>query len=140
VTVLVDTSVWADFFNGYPSTQAETLAALLAGPREIATCGVIAAEFLQGIRQPRHVARLEDVFRRMIWLEPRGRETFFDAARLYRDLRARGITVRSTIDCLVVCLARENDCLLLARDRDLRYIVGSGLTSVRFCEPEARGR
>lgn len=133
--VLVDTSVWVDFANGFASRQADTLAALLARGEDVATCGVIAAEFLQGIRKRQHLPGLEDKFRKMIWLEPRGRETYFAAARLFRDLRGRGITVRSTVDCLIARVAEENSGQLLARDRDLTAIVNSGLVRIRLLEP-----
>ena len=43
MTVLVDTSVWIDFVNGHPSTQAERLAALIVNHQELATCGLIGA-------------------------------------------------------------------------------------------------
>ena len=48
--VLVDTSVWIDFFNGHPSPEAETLAQLIEDEVELLTCGVVVAEFMQGIR------------------------------------------------------------------------------------------
>ena len=45
---------------------------------------------------------------------------------MYRSLRAQGVKVRSTIDCLIAALAEENGCYVLARDRDLETILGSG--------------
>lgn len=54
-------------------------------------------------------------------------ETFLAATRLFRELRARGVTVRSTIDCIVARLAAEDGAYLLARDRDLEMIAESGL-------------
>jgi hypothetical protein len=64
-------------------------------------------------------------------LTPREPETYLSAAALYRELRRRGITVRSTVDCLIVRLAEERDALILARDRDVTWIVESRLTGVR---------
>lgn len=52
-----------------------------------------------------------------------GISPYFRAAGLYRALRLRGKTIRSTIDCLIAVLAEENDCALLARDRDLELIL-----------------
>jgi predicted nucleic acid-binding protein len=49
---------------------------------------------------------------------------------VYRELRRRGVTVRSTIDCLIAALAEQHRCAILARDRDLERIVGSGLLKV----------
>jgi predicted nucleic acid-binding protein len=45
--VLVDTSVWVDFFNGHPSTQAETLARLISEDADLLTCGLVVSEVLQ---------------------------------------------------------------------------------------------
>ena len=129
--VLVDTSVWVDFFNRHESREADALTRLLEDEVEIVTCGVVMAEFLQGVREKRGLAELERHFRDMDWLTPREPDTYLDAAGLYRDLRAGGVTVRSTIDCLIACLAAEHHALLLARDRDLGAIVGSGLSGVR---------
>ena len=107
------------------------LARLLQDEMEILTCGVVIAEFFQGIRRVGGMAELESHFREMEHLAPREPDTYFAAAALYRDLRARGITVRSTIDCLIVRLAEESDALLLAKDRDIVLILESGLAGVR---------
>lgn len=129
--VLVDTSVWVDFFNQHPSAEAELLARLIEDEVELATCGVVIAEFFQGIRRQDTLPELESHFRFMTYLAPREPETYFAAAALFRQLKARGITIRSTIDCLIACLAAENDVLLLAKDRDMTAILTSGLCAVR---------
>lgn len=129
--VLVDTSVWADFFNAQPSEEAELLARLLADEVEIVTCGVVIAEFFQGIRRSSTLAELERHFRDMDCLAPVEPDSYLEAAALCRELRVRGVTVRSTIDCLIVVLAAQHDTLLLARDRDMRHILDSGATRAR---------
>ena len=63
--VLVDTSVWIDFVNGHPSPEADALAALLRDECDVLTCGVVAAEFLQGIRDLDSRVTLERHFRDM---------------------------------------------------------------------------
>lgn len=135
VRVLVDTSVWADFFNERPSREATILERLIVDEVEIVTCGVIAAEVLQGIRRSASVPAIEQQFRDMEWLEPREPETYLAAADLFRQLRARGRTARSTIDCLIARLAEENDVLLLHKDRDLSMIPESRVVSVRVVPP-----
>lgn len=95
------------------------------------TCGVIVAEFFQGIRKPKTLPELESQFRFMSYVAPREPESYFAAAALFRALRARGDTIRSTIDCLIACLAEENDLLLLAKDRDVVAILASGLCQAR---------
>lgn len=139
--VLVDTSVWADFFNGHPSPEATVLARLIEDEEDIVTCGLVLAEFFQGIRHRKTIPKLERLFREMACLRPREPDTYLDAASLYRDLRARGITVRSTVDCVIVRLAAENDALILAKDRDIRLVVESGLSGARalVSDPEATG-
>lgn len=129
--VLVDTSVWADFFNGDPSPEADTLGSLLEDRMPIATCGLILAEFFQGLRRPETIQTLKDEFLDLELLRPREPETYIAAADLFRDLRSRGVTIRSTIDCLIVRLAEENGARILAKDRDMRLILESGLCQAR---------
>jgi len=128
--ILVDTSVWADFTNGHPSAEADLLAALIDAEEEIVTCGVIVAEFLQGLRSAQSIRRYGDHLRDMVWLTPSEPDTYEAAAELFRGLRRRGVTIRSTIDCLIARLAHEHGCALLARDRDLHAIAASGLVDV----------
>ena len=129
--ILVDTSVWVDFFNQFPSREAAVLADLLLDEVEVVTCGVVVAEFFQGIRKTESLPELETHFRDMTSLVPREPDTYLAAAALFRELRARGITIRSTIDCLIARLAEENSALLLAKDRDLHRILDSELCELR---------
>jgi predicted nucleic acid-binding protein len=129
VRVLVDTSAWAEFLNGTNSPETRAVDRLLAGEDDVVTCGVVAAEVFQGIRRDR--AELEAFFRKMTLLEPSGIDTYLKAADLHRALRRRGVTIRSTIDCLLAVLAAEGGCEILFRDRDLRQIVESGLLDLR---------
>lgn len=128
--VLVDTSAWVDFFNGHPSPQADALARLIREEADVQTCGVVVAEVLQGIKRSKNLTEIEKHFREMEWLTPREPETYLEAADLYRGLRERGLTIRSTIDCIIAKLAEENDALLLSKDRDLQIIVDSSLLDV----------
>ena len=125
--VLVDTSAWVDFLNGRPSAVRQALVELIEGEDEVCTCGIVVAEIFQGLRREKGRDELERLFGELLFLEPSGIELSFKAAEVYRALRRRGTTVRSTIDCLVAALAEENACYVLARDRDLEAILGSGL-------------
>ena len=129
--VLVDTSVWVDFFNRHPSREALFLIRLIEDEVEIVTCGVVIAEFFQGIRKSGSLPELESHFRDMVCLSPREPDTYFEAAVLFRKLRAQGVTVRSTIDCLIASLAAQHGSLLLAKDHDLAQILNSGLSGAR---------
>lgn len=71
----------------------------------------------------------------MTYLAPRELETYFAAAKLFHDLRRTGVTVRSTIDSLIVRLASENGCRLLSKDRDLALILASGLGGAEPLSP-----
>jgi predicted nucleic acid-binding protein len=128
--VLVDTSAWVDFLNGYPSAERQALASLFLSDHEICTCGVVVAEVFQGLRREKGLARLTARFRDLTYLEPGGIDIYFRAADLYRTLRQRGKTIRSTIDCLIATLADEHNCSLLARDGDMDLLLASGLLNV----------
>jgi predicted nucleic acid-binding protein len=124
--VLVDTSVWIDHINNIQSAPAQRLQEYIGGDFEICTCGVIATEFLQGLRKDSSVEVFAALFNDMIWLTPVEPGTYLTAATLFRTLRRQGISVRSTVDCLIAVLAVEGDASLLARDRDLESIIESG--------------
>jgi predicted nucleic acid-binding protein len=125
--VLIDTSAWVDFLNGYPSPESQAVAELIANDAEVCTCGVVIAEVFQGLRKDKERSRLSDLFSDLVLLEPAGTAPYFRSADLYRTLRAKGITIRSTIDCLIAILANENGCSILARDSDMDMILDSGI-------------
>jgi len=127
VRVLVDTSAWVDFLNGHDSPEGLSVAELLKSEDEVCTCGVVVTEVFQGLRQNRAYRQVAALFTEMTFLEPSGIATYFRTAELYRTLRRRGIAVRSTVDCLIAVLAADNDCHILARDRDISAIVSSAL-------------
>lgn len=129
--VLVDTSVWIDFFNGFDSPEALALTGLLEADADIVTCGVVIAEFFQGLTSNQSRRQLEPYFRDMRYLEARAPDTWLAAADLYRGLRERGITIRSMPDCVIAQLAAESDGVVLSRDRDLRAILASDLCGAR---------
>lgn len=129
--VLVDTSAWADFLIGYPSPSAAAVAELLAGEDDLCTCGIIVAEVFQGLRRDKTRDAIRKSFEELTFLEPSSIDLYFRAAEIYRLLRQRGRTVRSTIDCVIAAIAEENGCYVLARDRDMDAILGSGLVEAR---------
>lgn len=130
--VLVDTSAWVDFLNGYDSPEAMAVSELLKGEDDVCTCGVVVAEVFQGLRENKEYQEIASLFSEMTFLESSGIPTYFRTAELYRTLRKQGITVRSTIDCLITVLAADNNCRILARDCDIETIVSSGLIKLRL--------
>lgn len=135
MNVLVDTSVWVDFLNGHRSSEAAALKSLL-DQGNVVTCGLVVAEIFQGLRRDQSLAPLESRLRLLHVLEPRGLDTYLVAAGLFRALRAKGITIRSTIDCLIAVLAAQHRCFILARDRDMKAILNSGLVGLRAWPPQ----
>jgi predicted nucleic acid-binding protein len=136
--ILVDTSAWVDFFNGHASSEADALATYIEDREDLVTCGVVLAELFQGLRRRDALTSLEKYFREMPCLRPREPDTYFAAAALFRALRKKGVTVRSTIDCLVARLAEEHGALVLAKDRDIAHILASGLCAARAAPLVAR--
>ncbi|RPI27137.1 MAG: PIN domain nuclease [Acidobacteria bacterium] len=129
--VLIDSSAWVEFLNGTASPQRRAVAELVAGEDEICTCGVIVAEVFQGLRRHQGRDRLQRLFQDLLFLEPSGIGSYFRAAEVYRLLRGKGVTVRSTIDCLIAVVAEENGCYILTRDKDLDLILQSGAVDSR---------
>ena len=133
--ILVDTSVWVDFLNDHPSPEANALAALIANRADLATCGVIVAEVLQGLRRESERRAVEARFRDLVFLEATGFDLYQRAAELFRALRARGKTIRSTIDCVIAVVASEHQCYVLAKDRDMTTLLTSGLIAAQPWRP-----
>jgi predicted nucleic acid-binding protein len=127
VRVLIDSSAWIEFLNGSPSRTSDEVSRLLGSESEICTCGLVVTEVLQGLRRESGYPKVVKLFADLTFLEVVGFATYVRAAEVYRVLRRRGTTVRSTVDCLIAILAEEQGCVVLARDRDLEAILGSGL-------------
>jgi predicted nucleic acid-binding protein len=128
--VLVDSSAWIDFINGYASPERQALSNLVRSDHTICTCGVVVAEVFQGLKRDKSRAELSLLFRDLIFLEPEGIDLYLQAADLYRSLRTRGETIRSTIDCVIAVLAEEHGCSVLARDRDMQVILDSRILNI----------
>ena len=94
---------------------------MIENGEDVALCGVILAEILQGIRADAECARLESVLRNFVFLEM-SRETFLSAAHIYRSLRAKGVTIRNSVDCMIAACCIENGAQLLHNDRDFDAI------------------
>ena len=119
--MLVDTSVWIDFFAGRNTTQVETLEHAVQDGQDIALCGVILTEILQGIRDDRQYRQVQGDLQPLILL-PITERTFIAAADIYRGLRKQGVTIRKTNDCIIATVAIEHGVSLLHNDRDFDTI------------------
>ena len=116
--MIVDTSVWIDFLNGHPSPQAELLAHTIAEGDAISVPGLVLTEILLGLKNDAQARRVESLLDAFDWVEGPTRDDHIAAAKLYRQCRAKGITIRSTIDCLIAQLCIRDNLPLLAKDRD----------------------
>ena len=115
--VIVDTSVWIDFFRGKGTPQVEKLERFLTEGEHICICGIILTEVLQGIRKDSDYTRTLSRFDTFLFLDM-NRRTFVKAAQMYRTLRRRGITISKVVDCLIAAVAIEHNIALLHSDSD----------------------
>ena len=118
--VLVDTTVWIDFFNDNKSPQVDKLVKIIQD-EDIAICGAVEMEALQGIRDEAQHRAIKDIFDGFIYVAT-DRSTFHYSARIYRTCRKRGITIRKPIDCLISAVCIENSTFLHHNDRDFLNI------------------
>jgi predicted nucleic acid-binding protein len=119
--VLVDTTVWIDFFHDRPLPHVVTLQELIENDDDVCVCGVILTEVLQGIRKDADYRKTRDYFESLVFL-PMRRATFLRAADVYRSLRKKGVTIRKSVDCLIAAVAIEYNVPLLHNDRDFDQI------------------
>jgi predicted nucleic acid-binding protein len=127
--IVVDTTVWADWFNGAVSPEVDRLGYALDG-QEAGLVPPILTEVLQGFRSDRDFERARVLLLRLpvLTLDISGHA---DAARLFRRLRRRGITVRGAIDCIVAQTCITAGVELLSRDQDFAAIARH--SSLRLC-------
>lgn len=115
--ILVDSSVWIDFFRDIPAWHVAHLKELLRDD-DVLVGDLVLAEILQGYRSERQAREVENLLSALAIVEIGGPATAIQAARNYRALRASGITVRSTIDTLIATHCINNGLILLHNDRD----------------------
>ena len=115
--IVVDSSVWIDFLNGRSAPHVRHLRAVL-GTDEIIVGDLMLCEVLQGLENERAAREVEAVLRRFEIVPMAGDAIVVAAARNFRSLRRRGITVRKTIDLLIGTWCIENRTPLLHNDSD----------------------
>lgn len=113
--VLVDTSVWIEFFRKGSNLDLETVVEF----DEIVTCLPVIQEVLQGFRDEQAFRIASHSMQQLPIVEaPLGARVFNDAIHLYRSARRMGLTIRSSVDCLIAACALRHDLTVLHRDRD----------------------
>ena len=117
--LVVDSSVWIDFFNGADRPAVGLLQQLLDhGEVRIVVPDLVLFEVLRGFRQEHSHRQARRLMESLSVEDTGGADLALAAAGHYRSLRAQGITVRSSIDVLLASFCIERDYALLHRDRD----------------------
>jgi len=114
--ILVDSSVWVDFFSSKPGRGGAELRRMIEENEPFALTGVVVAEVLQGLT--RDAGPIEGFLAQWDMLEPQGFETYREAATIYRTARARGVSL-TTIDSLIAALALEHGVSVFTLDKGL---------------------
>jgi predicted nucleic acid-binding protein len=128
--ILVDSSVWIDYFRGTVTPQTERLDELL-GSEPVAVGDLILAEVLQGFSSDRDFNKARKLLTSLDMVAIGGVDIAIEAARNFRSLRELGITVRKTIDTLIATRCIEDDLELLFSDRDFDpFVEHLGMRSV----------
>jgi predicted nucleic acid-binding protein len=115
--IVVDSTVWIDFLNGRDVPHVRRFRNLL-GTAEIAIGDLMLCEILQGLSSEPEAARVEAYLRRFDIVAMVGSEIAVAAARNFRLLRSRGVTIRRTIDLIIGTWCIANRAPLLHNDRD----------------------
>jgi predicted nucleic acid-binding protein len=120
--ILVDSSVWIDFFKGSDTDSVQILERLLQEEAELTVSDYILTEVLQGFKKDKDF----EMARKHLLLFPiyslSSPDSYIQAAQIYRLCRQKGITIRNTMDCLIAQTALENDLVLLHDDSDFNRI------------------
>jgi hypothetical protein len=121
--IVVDTSVLVDFLRGRRTPATALLERLERDETPYAIPGICCQEILQGARDEREWNRLREYLVTQLVAQPENPlRTHVEAARIYFDLRRRGVTVRSTVDCWIAQIVLEQDGFLLHDDADFDAI------------------
>ena len=127
--VLVDTTVWADWFNGRETPEVRRLEQAL-DQEDVGLTPLVLTEVLQGFRTEQGFERARALLTRLpiLALDVQGH---VEAARLYRFLRRKGVTVRGTVDCVIAQTCMVAGLELLSVDPDFLAIARH--TALRLC-------
>jgi hypothetical protein len=120
--IMVDSSVWIDYFTGLASKQTDTLDDTL-GQEPVAVGDLILTEVLQGFRRDKDYETARTLFDDLTVFEMLGKNMAIKSAENFRTLRKRGITVRKTADVIIASFCIEQKFPLLFSDKDFKPFV-----------------
>ncbi len=122
---LVDTSVWIALFRQQDRPAVRYFQDIINAGVPFGITGVIYQELLQGAKGEDDFQKLREYLQTQKFYHPLDAlETYAGAARIYFDCRRKGVTIRSTIDCLIARIALEHDLILLHDAVDFDYMAG----------------
>ena len=128
--ILVDSSVWIDYFNGQDNKQTNTLNDAL-GVRPVAIGDLILAEVLQGFKDDKDYKTAKSLFDELIIYDLVGKNMAVKSAENFRALRKKGITVRKPVDVIIATFCIEKKLPLLFLDKDFKpFVKLLGLSAV----------
>ena len=117
--ILVDSSVWIDFFSSAPGRAGNELRRMISDAEPFALTGVVVTEILQGLT--RDAGPIEHYLTQWKLLEPRGFRTYREAAAIFRLGRAKGVSLTTT-DVLTAAIALEHGARVFTLDKDFSRI------------------
>jgi predicted nucleic acid-binding protein len=115
--IIVDSTVWIDYLGGIRTPHTDWLDRELDHQR-LALTDLILCEVLQGIREDTVFKQVRDTLAQFDLIETGGEDLSIASAQNYRTLRARGLTVRKTVDCIIATACITQSHALLHNDRD----------------------
>ena len=119
--MIVDSNTWADFFNGVRSSHVQRLDVALQEEEDLAVIPIIITEVLQGFRTDTGFQRARRVLVSLPAIHPTV-DCHVRAARLFRSLRRKGVTVRGAVDCVIAQTCLDIKAGLLSPDADFEHI------------------
>lgn len=119
--ILVDSSVFIDYFNGINNWHTDELNALL-GNELVITGDYILAEVLQGFRHDKDYKIAKEIMQSFPCFSICNEELAIKSAKNFRYLRTKGITIRKTVDLIIGTFCIENDLELLHKDKDFELM------------------
>ena len=120
--ILIDSSVWIDYFNGNKTAQTDWLYASL-GNTTIIIGDLILPEVLQGFQSDKDFKKARGLLLGIPFMSMGGRELALESVMNYRFLRKKGVTVRKTIDIIIGTFCIHHQLILLHDDRDFDPMV-----------------
>ncbi|QOI96345.1 MAG: PIN domain nuclease [Flammeovirgaceae bacterium] len=120
--ILVDTTVWVDYFNGKSTEQVKRLVEFMERDETICLSPTILQEILQGIKSDKQYERIYELLFGYTILISDPLKSAIEAAQLYRNLRKKGVTIRKSSDCLIAWYAISHNVMLLHNDKDFEVM------------------